>query len=49
MDDVSVGRMKFGDSLSCVKTLTCPQFLLFRKDQKREKTKVVAKPQIEGN
>lgn len=48
MDDVSVGRMKLGDSLNCVKTHG-PQFLLFRIDQKREKTKVVAKPQIEGN
>lgn len=39
MDDVSVGRMKSGDSLNCVKTLPWSPVSAFQNRSEKEKTK----------
>lgn len=49
MPDVSVGRMKLGDALNCVKTLPWSPASTFQNTSEKERTKVVVKPQTEGN
>lgn len=49
MSYVSVGRMKLRDALNCVKTLPYSPVPAFQNRSEKERTKIVVKPQAEGN
>lgn len=49
MSYVSVGRMKLRDALNCVKTLPYSPVPAFQNRSEKERTKMVVKPQAEGN